>query len=787
MLLSKKLLENFFPVFKKIKESDIEKTLLLMGCEIESKKTFNNIDNLIVGLITETKKHPKSNKLNLCTVLVNNKERTIVCGADNVRPNAKVIVALENAHMVDGRIIQYKELLGIVSEGMICAYNELTPYTEFISEPDKDNIIILDDNAKLNDTNPLKYIHFDDVIYDISIPSNRNELNGVIGIAHDLLHILKPDYEFDYDFDFSKIKKNKIKLDIDKENAEFFGTIEMKNMKPTESSWTVKAYLMNSGIRPINSIVDISNLVMVLSGAPTHSYDKNKIGNTFSLSSTKSPKKIVALDKKEYEIPKDSILVNTDNKPACLGGIIGFDSTSINDDTTDVVFEVANFDNKKIYKSSRTMNLRTDASILNSKRIPLWIRVKSFEIMINLLMSSKSEFNGISYTPFKIKETKIPFDFKRIDELLGATLSKEDIEKKLTHLGFKIEKNNLIPPVYREDILNLYDVTEELLKLIDVNKLVLKPIENTYIDINVDNFEHKNIIKTNNYFINHGYSLVKTYNLTSNEFNQKFNIFGSNKLYEIINPISKDRKYLRSSIVGQLFNVYVYNNSYKNELIPIFELQKLNYDKKEHYHLSLLLNESIYKNDINKSLLKTDLFYLKSILVDYFNSFNYQISFSDQFEVNSNAFIKSNALAIIDKNNKVIGYMGQINPNYCKENKIDQTLYFVEIIVDQIIKNKINIDFVINKINSTTHDIVRSLSFVLENQKITDLLKAFDNNNDIESYKIKDVFKIDENQVSYNFEFIIKKTDEKLSQEQINEIFNRIINYFEKESFKIKK
>ncbi|MBD5445912.1 MAG: phenylalanine--tRNA ligase subunit beta, partial [Mycoplasma sp.] len=199
MLLSKKLLGDFFSEFKKISDKDLIKAITAIGAEVESVYNFEQVNNLIVGEITHVEKHPKSEKLNLCTVLVNNKKRLIVCGASNVKPDARVIVALEDAEMVDGRVIKYKELLGIESQGMICAYNELTKRTEFLNSIDADNVIILDSNAKVNDTNPLKYINLDDTIFDISLPSNRNELNGIIGLVCDLM----PHLNFKKPFDFS--------------------------------------------------------------------------------------------------------------------------------------------------------------------------------------------------------------------------------------------------------------------------------------------------------------------------------------------------------------------------------------------------------------------------------------------------------------------------------------------------------------------------------------------------------------------------------------------------------
>lgn len=790
MLLSRKLLESLFPVFKEISNEVMEKTLLSIGCEIESSYTFDKIDNLVVGLIVEVKKHPKSDKLNICVVEIDGKRRTIVCGANNVRPKAKVIVALENAKMIDGRVIQYKELLGIVSEGMICAYNELTNRVDFLSDIDKDNIIILDDNAIIGDTNPLKYIHFDDTIYDISIPSNRNELNGVIALAYDLISIIKPKYKFDYDFNFSKIQKNNIKINKQDSDCTFFGTIKISNVKVDESSWTVKSYLMNSGIKPINSMVDISNLVMVLTSNPTHAYDEKYIFGEMTINESKESVKLLGLDNNEYELPKNSIVVRSNNKIISMAGIMGLKDSSIQKDTKNVVFEIANFNNKKISRTSKEMNLKTSASNLFSKEIPLWITLNAFQTMINLLLKSKSKFEGISYTPYKINKIEIKLNYDHLSKILGIKTKNELIRKTLLNMGFEINDLSIFPPLHRVDIKNINDVAEELLKVLDINKIEPVPIQTSLINLDINNIENSNINFIQNYFINRGFSLVKTYNLISKEFDDKYNIFNSKNKYEIINPISKDRKYLRTSIIGQLVNVYGYNNSYKNDLIPIFEIQKLNYDFNEKIHLSLLLDNKYFLNSINKSYLTVDLFFLKSLIVDFYKQFNKEIYFSDNFVETINCLIKSNSLLIKNKNNETIGFLGQLNPNYAKEQNIsDKDLFFIEIIIDDLISSKSNKDFLINKISSNTHDIYRSLSFVLENQKIIDLIKIINECNYITNFDIKDVFIInkEENIVSYNIEFTLKKEEENISLDKINNVFSKMISYFEKNGFKIKK
>ncbi|WP_040538208.1 YtpR family tRNA-binding protein [Malacoplasma iowae] len=207
MLLSKKLLNSFFPVLKGVNDDELEYMLNAIGVEVESVTKFDPIENLVVGKIVKIEKHPKSEKLNVCTVLVNNKETIIVTGANNVKENKKVIVALKGATMINGMKIASREILGIESNGMMCGYNELTTRDEYLSDEDKNGIIILDDNAKLNDTDVFKYIGLDDVIYDLSLPSNRNELNGILALGYDLMLIFYPKNKLDFSFDFSKYKK----------------------------------------------------------------------------------------------------------------------------------------------------------------------------------------------------------------------------------------------------------------------------------------------------------------------------------------------------------------------------------------------------------------------------------------------------------------------------------------------------------------------------------------------------------------------------------------------------
>jgi phenylalanyl-tRNA synthetase beta chain len=192
MLVSKYLIGKFLPKIHEITDQQLIDACNAIGIEVERIHHHPKTNNLVIGEIIKIDRHPNANKLHVCEVRIDqtNKTNTIVCGADNVIPKRKVIVALSGAKLHDGRVIEYKELRGILSQGMICAYNELTPHHIFQSDEDANGIILLNDGI-VGDKDVEKYIGLNDTIYDLSIPSNRNDLNGVLPLCQELSGFFK--------------------------------------------------------------------------------------------------------------------------------------------------------------------------------------------------------------------------------------------------------------------------------------------------------------------------------------------------------------------------------------------------------------------------------------------------------------------------------------------------------------------------------------------------------------------------------------------------------------------
>jgi phenylalanyl-tRNA synthetase beta chain len=191
MIISRQLITKLLPNFVKVDDQNFINACSAIGIEVERIIKHPHIDNCVIGEIISIENHPNADRLHVVQVKISNEQtNTIVCGASNLKLNKKVIVALNNAKLHDGRIIAYKELRGVLSQGMICAYGELTPNTQCLATDDADGIILLE-TATIGDTNVAKYIGLDDTIFDLSTPSNRNDLNGTLFLCQELAGFFK--------------------------------------------------------------------------------------------------------------------------------------------------------------------------------------------------------------------------------------------------------------------------------------------------------------------------------------------------------------------------------------------------------------------------------------------------------------------------------------------------------------------------------------------------------------------------------------------------------------------
>ena len=509
-----------------------------IGLEVEGMHNLANGNNMTIGHVLECVPHPDSDHLNVCKVEVKPGEiRQIVCGAPNVATNQKVIVANPGCDLGNGFIIKESKIRGVESNGMICSIAELGLDQRLLKPEDKEGIHVLDDNALVGE-DPLEYIGLKDTILEIGLTPNRADCMALTSFAYEVGAILKRDVNLPK-IETKGIDGSGINVKVDTDLCSFFGAKLVKGVTTKESPEWLKNALLASGIKPINNIVDISNFVMLETGQPIHMYDYDKLNKKEFVIKTGFDCKEILLDGEEYTIEPNDIIVSTDDGIGCVAGVMGSNSTKIDENTTNIVIEVATFDGATLRETARRLNLLTDASqhyikgALNTAN-----SLNILERCANLLeeLADAKEIYKSVTTDLNIEERYVEVSTSKVNGLLGTNISTLEIEEIFNSLKFEFTLNgeqfNVKVPTYRNDITMAADLIEEVARIYGYDKIpsTLPEMSMTVgkrSDVQAKKHMIRNLLK------DQGLHETLTYSLTSPTLVEDYNIFHTNETIKL--------------------------------------------------------------------------------------------------------------------------------------------------------------------------------------------------------------------------------------------------------------
>ena len=788
MLLSTKLLKTICPSLKQYDLDELEKGLNAVGIEIEEVIFQTKNDQLKLCLIKEVTKHPTKPNLNVCQVVLQDQsELQIVCGADNVKANMCAVLAPVGSH-VKGIDISERDLYGVKSQGMLCAYNELSPhFSQYLSKKENDEIILLPRTHFENfETNINDLLGLDDVILDLFLPTNRNELNGVYLLANELKAFFNQPFEFE---DLILKPLENVKINLQSHDVLGFNLFSFQLIRAYEqTSWHWKKFLVNSGIHVTNSLADLANFVTLLTANPIHLYDAKKVDlNSFEVKNLDQDVKFKGLDEKEYTLNKGDLIAQDKNGVLALVGIMGGESSKISDKTTHVLCEIADFNPQRIKATANRLKINSQASNLFSK--PLSSTLAGIAWITVATLAFKAYANGFNdlYHFNTYHPIIIPFKVDKLNAFLGTHLDKEEVRDILERTGFKFENDEVHVPSYRTDVSDFQDVAEEILKSININDfkpqiMLSKPHVLTNILSIYDQYQ-----KVRNVLLSKQINEVKTYNLTSKEDVNKFNWFKINDFIEIKNPISKEHAVLRVNMLNQMIDVLAYNINRKQPLVNIFEIQKLQKNLEESFDcLNVVLTTDFYKNLLDQSVLKHDLLFLKGLLSLLVNELKLDPNaFSYETNVKLLETYEQNTVAI-KYQNQVVGYFAQLKKSILKPYHLDHTdVYALVLNLSQLYKTEALKETIIKPV-SNFNPVYRDLSFYVQNHfELQALIADLLNVQGITDVQLTDVFNKDKH-VSYTLSLKIQDFSHTLTSEEINDIYNQALDVLKKHGLTLK-
>lgn len=763
-------------------EEDIYKLaedMTSVGNEYDEQGKLIKATKLVIGEVLECKEHPDSDHLHICKVNVGKEVLQIVCGAPNVREGLKVIVALNGAKLPGGEI-KRGVIRGEESNGMICSIAELGLESKFLKEEDKSGIHELPQDAKVGE-NPVEYMKLDDGVIDFELTANRGDLLSILGMAYEVGAIynkkVKP-----IDLRYKEKGKLDFKLNINTNNCKMFLAKKVEKVNIKESIPEIKEKLMASGIRPINNVVDISNYVMLETGQPLHFYDADKLKGVLEVRMAEEGEKLTTLDKQERVLTKEDIVISDGKKAIGLAGVMGGYDTEVTENTKNIIIEAAIFDSVKVRRTSNKI-LRSEASNRFEKGLDPNRTYMAIDRACNLLekYADATVISGTEvYDKTEKEEKQIEITKDNINKVLGSNISEEEIIKIFERLDFKTSISNgiikVLVPTRRLDIEIKEDLIEEVGRIYGVDN-----IEGRLKEMKVKMGSMDKVTReVRNKMINLGLNETLTYCLVNEK---EANMFTNKQNYaiKILDPLTEDRSSLRQSLITSLYKTYQYNIARDNKDVSIFEISKaFCIDKEEKYKEEKMLAGLMsgkYYTGLNKK--EVDFYILKGVceeILDYLG-YNGRYSFvADKEKLPIE--MHPGKSAVISVNNDIVGIVGRITPEICKEE-----VYVMEINLDKLLAKKVG---KMKYKEISKFPVVKKDLAILVDDKISsqELLKTIKNAGGklLQEAEVFDLYVgkgVPEGKKSIAFSITLGDANKTLTDEEINNSMEKIIQGLE--------
>ncbi|MEG0592340.1 MAG: phenylalanine--tRNA ligase subunit beta [Coprobacillus sp.] len=672
MEASLKLLNEYVDISDQNPE-ELAEMITRIGLEVEGMHVLARGDKLVVGHVLECEAHPDSDHLNVCKVEVGEGKVTqIVCGAPNVAKGQKVIVALPGCDLGEGFKIKEGNIRGVESNGMICSIAELGLDARLLKDEDKDGIHILAQDAPVGHE-ALSYIGLNDTILEIGLTPNRSDCMAMTSLAYEVAAVLNRKVKLPEIKKHQELKSD-IQVRVETELCPFFGAKLVKGVITKESPAWLRNYLLASNIKPINTIVDISNYVMLETGQPIHMYDYDKLKEKAFIIKTGFEQKATLLDEKEYDILAEDIIVSTDNGVGCFAGVMGGNDTKIDDQTVNIVIEAATFDGAALRNTARRMNLLTDASqhyikgALNTADT-LNVLDRCADLLVQLA-DAKEVYETIS-TDLNIEKKVVTVTQEKINGLLGMNISIEDIKDIFDRLSMsytlKETTFDVVVPTYRNDITLAADLVEEVARMYGYDNIpsTLPHMEMTK-GVLTPKQSNERFIR--DVLVNLGLHETLTYTLTSPSTVNDFNLFHPfDKDVQLMSPLGEERSVTRKSVIPSLLQVINYNQSHASKDVCVFEISNT-YAVDEITTLAIACNGTYHHVPYAGINRKIDFYVVKGFVETIFKKLCIEESRYSLVKVESdNKDFHPGRSGYIKMGKDIVGVIGQIHPLKAKK------------------------------------------------------------------------------------------------------------------------
>ncbi|HSG64266.1 MAG TPA: phenylalanine--tRNA ligase subunit beta, partial [Gammaproteobacteria bacterium] len=458
-----------------IEAAQLADLLTTSGLEVDAvlpaADAFNGV---VVAEVVACGPHPDADRLRVCEVSDGHQKVTVVCGAPNVRAGLRVALARVGAALPGGRTIEAAKIRGVASAGMLCSALELG-----ISD-DAGGILELPEDADIG-MDLRELLRLDDQILDVDLTPNRGDCFSVIGIAREIAAGLGKSLR-DRRIDpvpAALTDRFPVKLEAPDGCPRFVGRVIRGVGRATSPTWLVER-LRRAGVRAIQPVVDVTNYVMLELGQPLHAYDLGRLGGEIRVRYAAPGEKLTLLDGRQVDLDPDLVVIADNSGPIGLAGIMGGQSTAVEEGSSEIFLEAAYFPPAAVSGRARRFGLHTDAATRFERGVDPENQIRAIERATALLLEiaggdagPTTETVARDHLP---RAADISLRGDRIAGLLGHALPPETVERSLELLGMRLAADGanawrVTPPSYRFDLTIEEDLVEEVARHVGYDRL----------------------------------------------------------------------------------------------------------------------------------------------------------------------------------------------------------------------------------------------------------------------------------------------------------------------------
>ncbi|MBE6049886.1 MAG: phenylalanine--tRNA ligase subunit beta [Clostridium sp.] len=769
-----------------VEAKELGDILTLTGSQLEELEIQgDNIKNVVVCLIEKIEKHPDADRLSVCQIDIGTEKIQIVTAATNMKEGDKVPVALHKSILADGTEIKKGKMRGVVSNGMFCSEEELG----IAGDEPVHGLMILPEDAPVG-MDIKKYLKLNKAILDFEITSNRPDCLSMVGMAREAAAALKTEYRMPnmtFEAKNSKNINDEIKVEIKSDLCRRYMSRGVKNVKIQPSPGWMQERLLESGVRPINNIVDITNFVMLELGSPMHAFDARQItSGKIVVETAKNGEKFTTLDEVERELNSNVLCIKDGDKTVALAGIMGGLKSEIQDDTTEVIFECANFDGTNIRVNSKALGLRTESSARFEKDIDPNLAKLALDRACALIC----ELGAGEVMEGTIDEYRLPKEISHmtvsaswINTFLGTEISTEEMKTALDSLDLKTEINGdnleITVPTFRIDIAIREDIAEEVARIYGYDKVPTTVFDVTPMREN----KHKNEILREvvvNALIGSGLNQSISYSFVSPKVLDKVRIAEDSPLREMVkikNPLGEDFSVMRTTTLASMMECLGRNYSRNNEYASLFEIGKVYIKHEDENELPT------EKNVLTIGMYgKCDFLDLKGVVENVLDRLG--ITKARFVRESENPTFHPGKTAGIQLRGKSAGVFGEIHPDVQEAYDIDEACYVAELDLDLLYEaaDTNRVYKPIPKFPAATRDIAVLVDDEVLVGDLEDTIKRAGGNL-VEKITLFDIYKgaqIPEGKKSIAYAIVYRDPKKSLTDNEVNKAHDKILKNLEK-------